>query len=173
MNITISGTRATNEKHEDFYHDVLRTFVLPMTVGDNHFYVGGAQGWDHEALKFLLEMQAGHKTTIVVPKRVEDQPRGVQGLIFAASFKHGAHIHEMNRVDWPSASSFYARNDYMLDRSEYLFACPLMGDGGGGTRYCIKGAIERDMPRTVIPIPGGDASLNAYLPISARRIGAR
>lgn len=171
MDVTISGTRATTHQHRHFYQGVFGSFLFPLTkVEFNCFYVGGARGIDQLALGFLLEQQVGHRTTIVVPKKVEDQPKDVQALIFTAISKHGSKLVELNRLDFPSPAAYHARNDYMVDRSHFVAAFPLAGGGKtGGTWQVIKTAIERDMPRVVVPVPGGVRDLMPELPLASRR----
>lgn len=168
MNVTISGTRSTHDRHEVSYYDAFRVSLLPLAMGDAKFLVGGAIGMDYRALGYLLELGKAHNVTIVVPATLERQPEQVKGRLYDA-ISQGARIVELHAPDFPSGRAYHARNRWMLNRSAFgLFYPQLDQPHKGGTWELMEVAIEKDMPRTVIPVPGGLKDLNARMPVATR-----
>jgi predicted Rossmann fold nucleotide-binding protein DprA/Smf involved in DNA uptake len=166
LHVTISGTRATHESYEGAYYAAFKVSLLPLAMGGAKFHVGGARGIDHLALGYLMELGKASNVTIVVPGRLEQQPHEVKPRLYQA-ISEGALLIQLQAIDFPSAPAYHARNRWMLNRSEYLAAYPLVGeDRKGGTWTTINEAMRRDMPRTVVPVPGG---LAPAMPLSARR----
>jgi hypothetical protein len=135
-------------------------------MADAKFKVGGAIGMDHHALGYLIELGKASNVTIVVPGRLEQQPESVKPRIYGA-ISEGALLVQLQAPDFPSAGAYHDRNRWMLNRSEFGLFYPLMGQHKGGTHELLKEAQRRDMPRTVVPVPGG---LAPAMPLSARRM---
>jgi predicted Rossmann fold nucleotide-binding protein DprA/Smf involved in DNA uptake len=149
MNITITGPRDVPADADDRSQALFARYMAPFVGAGHRFHVGGAIGVDTLALDWL----AGRApVTVVVPATVEDQPGPARDRIRRAERDGLAVVVELRHRAFPKAEAYYARNRYMVDRSELVIGYPLVGtSSGGGTWYTLGYADSKGMARLIVP----------------------
>ncbi|QRX91168.1 DNA-processing protein DprA [Streptomyces noursei] len=150
MSIAITGTRSTGHHEITWYTDLFARYLGPFASEDAHFHIGGAKGIDSLSLLWL----AGHARstiTIVVPGTVDQQPDEAQEAISRCKDRI-AEVVEL-RASELRTPAYYARNRYMVDRSEMVIGFPLDGsDSTSGTWQTIEHAATSRKPRLIVPV---------------------
>ncbi|MFI9080805.1 hypothetical protein ACIGW8_30775 [Streptomyces sioyaensis] len=150
LSIAITGTRSTEHHEVTWYTDHFARYLGPFAGDDTHFHIGGAKGIDSLSLLWL----AGHSQssiTVVVPGTVDQQPTDAQEAISRCR-ERITDVIEL-RASELRTPAYYARNRYMVDRSDMVIGFPL--DGGAstsGTWQTINHAAESGKPRLIVPV---------------------
>lgn len=150
LSIAITGTRSTKHHEITWYTDLFARYIEPFASDGTHFHIGGAKGVDSLSLLWL----AGHSPssiTIVVPGTVAQQPTDAQEAITRCR-ERIRDVIEL-RASELRTPAYYARNRYMVDRSDMVIGFPL--DGGestSGTWQTINHAAESGKPRLIVPV---------------------
>ncbi|MFF1612229.1 hypothetical protein ACFVYA_30985 [Amycolatopsis sp. NPDC058278] len=147
--VTITGTRSVPAESQlpGLFDDYLRPFAAP----DAHFYLGGAVGIDTAALDWLADHSQA-SLTVVVPCTVADQPAAA-----AASIRRhwdAGRLVEVVELDADrlGTAAYYARNRWMVDRSDFVVGFPRGTDPTSGTWYTVNYAAEQGKPRLIAPV---------------------
>lgn len=134
--ITITGHRV--------YPDRAALYRGLDRISARQYFLGGAQGVDNDALKYLSESQPGALKTVVVPNRVIDQPL----LSRVAIEKYATRVVELRNTE---PGRYAIRNRFMVDQSKktvgfYDFR------GRGGTFQTINYALNKGKLLEVNPL---------------------
>jgi hypothetical protein len=151
--ITITGTRGTRHRPAGEYYTIFTEYLSPFADQRAHFYVGGAIGID--ALSLLwLSRETPSRVTVAVPGTISGQPDDAQQAIAIATSEGNGRteVIELAHEAHPSTESYYFRNRWMVDRSEFVIAFPHNNDHGRGTWYTADYAAGQGKPRLIIPI---------------------
>lgn len=147
--ITVTGTRsiaaADSESLSILFCDYLRPFAAA------HFYIGGAAGIDTAVLNWLAE-HTSEPLTVVVPGTVADQPEAASLAI--ESWRRRNRLTGVTELAAPvlNATSYHARNRYMVDRSDFVIGFPRGTNEASGTWYTLGYASDQGKPRLVVPV---------------------
>ncbi|GAA2671494.1 hypothetical protein [Streptomyces lunalinharesii] len=150
LTITITGTRSTGHHQLTWYTALFARYLGPFTDAANRFYVGGAKGIDSLSLLWL----AGHSkapVTVVVPGTLDQQPAEAQQAVNHCRER----ISEVVELRAPElrTPAYYARNRYMVDRSDMVIGFPLEGgERTSGTWQTINHAAENQQARLIVPV---------------------
>ncbi|SFW74707.1 hypothetical protein [Amycolatopsis australiensis] len=147
--VTITGTRSVPAESQlaGLFDDYLRPFAAP----DAHFYLGGAVGIDTAALDWLAENSEA-SLIVVVPCTVVDQPAAaVASIRRQRDAGRLAEVVELG-ADRLGTAAYYARNRWMVDRSEFVVGFPRGTDPTSGTWYTVNYAAEQGKPRLIAPV---------------------
>lgn len=152
--VTITGTRQTAGIDKRKLAILFRATTFAFDSPDTTWYVGGAAGIDTLFLEWLNEYLTGY-IHVVVPKRLGDQPKVAQDAIARAAKKwtnkHDFQLTELNSQAG-SPECYFARNRWMVDRSQALIGFPHESKPSNGTMYTISYAASLGMPHTIWPI---------------------
>lgn len=149
--ITITGTRAV--EHQDPAHlvELFATYLGPFAQAGRRFFLGGARGIDTLALTWLAQ-HTDSQLTVVVPRRLSDQPEAAQTATAAAQrVGRVEEVVELAAVEL-SADAYHARNRWMVDRSDFVIGFPHGDDQRSGTWYTLRYAAGQDKPRLIVPV---------------------
>ncbi|MFE2751126.1 hypothetical protein ACFXGA_03875 [Actinosynnema sp. NPDC059335] len=148
-NITVTGTRSISDEDSDRLEALFRDYLLPFAAA--HFYIGGAAGIDTATLDWLAEHTSA-PLTVVVPCTVVDQPQPASSAI--ERWRAHNRLTEVIELAAPAlgTSAYHARNEYMVDRSEFVIGFPLGTEQTSGTWYTLNYAANQGKPRLVVPV---------------------
>lgn len=147
--VTITGTRSVPAELQlpELFDGYLRPFAGP----DAHFYLGGAVGIDTAALDWLAENSRA-SLTVVVPCTVADQPAAaVASIRRQRDTGRLAEVVELG-ADRLGTAVYYARNRWMVDRSNFVIGFPRGAEPTSGTWYTVNYAAEQGKPRLIAPV---------------------
>lgn len=149
--VTITGPRSLTAASEARLPKLFENYLGPFADPDAHFYLGGAVGIDTAAMDWL----AGHtqaSLTVVLPCTVADQPEVARTAIHL--WQQRDRLTEVVELDAGKldASSFHARNRWMVDHSGFVIGFPQGTHPSGGTLYTLDYATEQGKPRLVVPV---------------------
>lgn len=148
--VTITGTRSTGHRPLEEYRLLFEEFLAPFVREGVRFYLGGAKGIDSLALLWLTWDTHVH-LTVAVPARLADQPADARHAI--ATAKDAGRLDDVVELGGPLATpGYFARNRWMVDRSEMVIGFPRAGTTAGGTYYTLDYAAKLDKPRMVLPV---------------------
>ena len=147
--------------HRNLSQSDITTISLTMTslMADETIeaiYFGGAKGADTEALRACLDIRKSLSVqlVVVVPDRVEDQPRVARDWIFRADqvIELGNPITPMDHY-----RSYSLRNEYLVDvvrETDGFLVAFWDGIESGGTYNCLEYARMSDIPIQVVGVEG-------------------
>lgn len=149
--VTITGSRHIEHRDPAEYAPLFDAYLRPFAGHDSRFYVGGALGIDTLALAWLAENTSA-ALTVVVPCLLVDQPEQARQAFLAAARR--AKRVSLVELGAPKLGSqaYYARNRWMVDRSEFVIGFPRGDDSRSGTWYTIHYGAEQAKPRLIVPI---------------------
>lgn len=114
------------------------------SMGTRIFYSGGALGVDYWAACEVLDFRKSHHDVslfIAVPfPSYQDQWTATNKINYKEIFSRAQKVVEVN-TDPYAAWKFQKRNEYMVDRSDYVLA--ICENNIGGTANCIKYALKK------------------------------
>ncbi len=154
--IVVTGHRCLGP--EDTIRIRMSMKVLVEKPHVSKIYFGGAKGADYEALLAALEFRTRQspELIVVVPNRLEHQPRGCQIVA-----KRADRIVELRQTitEEDNFEAYRVRNKYMVDqaRQDSLASMVLAywnGDKNSGTYHCLNYARSHDMHIQVLKIRG-------------------
>ncbi|BBB00561.1 hypothetical protein RVR_10560 [Actinacidiphila reveromycinica] len=146
--VTITGTRSTNHRPTEDYHQLFADHLRPYAGA--HFYIGGARGIDTLALLWLAENTAA-PLTVVVPGRVEQQPAEAREAV-ARTRNRITEVVELGAAELRTPA-FHARNRWMVDHSQFTIGFPLTGPPGtSGTWQTLNYTHEQGRPHLIVPV---------------------
>jgi hypothetical protein len=149
--VTITGARSTEHLSRTELTALFELYVLPFAEPDAHFYVGGALGIDTLALDWLAEATTS-QVSVVVPRSVRDQPdAAVEAITTWQQVGRLAEVVEL-KTDELGTDGYFARNRWMVDRSEFVIGFPYSGDQVSGTGYTLGYAAEQGKALLIVPI---------------------
>ena len=132
------------------YRHLFEEYLAPFACDGVRFYLGGAKGIDSLALLWLAGETSVH-LTVVVPAWLADQPADARRAI--ATVTESDRLDELIELGGPlAARGYYARNRWMVDRSEMVIGFPRVGVTASGSYYTLDYAAKLDKPRMVLPI---------------------
>ncbi|MCO5968524.1 LOG family protein [Actinoallomurus soli] len=150
--ITITGTRATEDRPHGEYDAIFAEYLAPFADEAKHFYIGGAIGIDSLALLWLTT-ETRSRITVAVPGTAVDQPSEARQAIATAQDKGRlSELIELRHSGHPSAEAYHYRNRWMVDRSEFVIAFPRGVDRTRGTWYTADYAAGQGKPRLIVPV---------------------
>ncbi|MET9428211.1 hypothetical protein [Streptomyces sp. NPDC003036] len=148
--VTITGTRSTSHREAASYAELFAAYLGPFATSETHFYIGGAKGIDSLTLLWLAG-NSQPKITIVAPGTVEQQPAEARQAISRCRDRIDEVV-EL-RAESLSTPAYFARNRWMVDRSDMVIGFPLDGPpGASGTWQTINHAAEHGKPRLIVPV---------------------
>lgn len=150
--VTISGTRKTRSINPRDLAIVFRAATYVFDEDDTTWYVGGATGIDTLFLDWMIVRLQGF-IHIVIPTKLEDQPRDAQRAIRNAlsQLPRDVMLTELNSKAG-SPEKYYVRNRFMVDRSQMLLGFPHETELSSGTGYTINYAATIGVPRMIWPV---------------------
>jgi hypothetical protein len=148
--VTITGTRSTGHRPLTDYRAMFEDYVGPFARPGVRFYLGGAKGIDSLALLWLAnETQA--VLSVVVPAKVADQPADARNAI--ATARDTGQLDEVVELEGElRTAGYYARNRWMVNRSEMVIGFPLADAPQSGTTYTLEYGASQGKPRLVVPV---------------------
>ncbi|WP_310726942.1 hypothetical protein [Streptomyces sp. N2A] len=150
LSIAVTGTRSTKHHEITWYSDLFARYIGPFASDDTHFHIGGAKGIDTLSLLWLAG-QSQSSITIVVPGTVDQQPTEAQEAISRCR-ERIRDVIEL-RASELRTPAYYARNRYMVDRSDMVVGFPLGGaDSSSGTWQTINHAAKNLKPHFIVPV---------------------
>ncbi len=149
--VTITGSRSTSHRTQAEYGQLFDAYLQPFVGPGSHVYLGGAVGIDTLALNWLAE-HAPAALTIVVPCTLADQPDQAQRSVLDAA-RRAEHV-SLVELGAPhlGEDTYYARNRWMVDRTDLVIGFPHGDDLRSGTWYTIRYGAEQSRPRLIVPI---------------------
>jgi hypothetical protein len=108
------------------------------------YYLGGARGFDTDALEYLAKTQPATIRTVVVPNRLIDQPTSAQ----EATRIYASEVIEMKNT---GPGRYQVRNRYMVDHADRLEAF-YDGRQTGGTVNTMNYAESKGVPVDINPL---------------------
>jgi len=150
--VTVSGTRKTRSINPRDLAIVFRAATYVLDTDDMVWHVGGATGIDTLFLDWMVPRLQG-LIHIVVPTKLEDQPQDARRAIRNAlsGLPHDVTLTELDS-EADSPEKYYARNRFMVDRSQMLLAFPHETELSSGTGYTVNYAATIGLPRTIWPV---------------------
>ncbi|MBE1537073.1 hypothetical protein [Actinomadura algeriensis] len=148
--VTITGTRSTGHRPPADYRELFEEYVRPFARPGVRFHLGGATGIDTLALLWLgSETKA--ELVVAVPAQVADQPTDARRAI--AAVRAEGRLGEVIELGGPlRTEGYFARNRWMVDRSDFVIGFPRQGTKTGGTWYTLEYGANQDKPRLIMPI---------------------
>jgi predicted Rossmann fold nucleotide-binding protein DprA/Smf involved in DNA uptake len=145
--VAITGTRSLLGRSPDA---MFAAYLDPFATPGAHFHVGGATGIDTAALDRLAE-RSESSITVVVPCTVADQPSEAAEAITRWSAR--GRLVDVVELGAPrlKTPAYYARNRWMVDRSEFVIGFPFSGEPTGGAWQTLNYAAEQGKPRLIAP----------------------
>lgn len=114
------------------------------SMGTRKFYSGGALGVDYWAACEVIEFRKTHPDVslfIAIPfPSYQDQWNAIDKINYKNVFSRAQKIIEVD-MDPYAAWKLQNRNEYMVDRSDYVLA--ICENSTGGTANCIKYALKK------------------------------
>jgi hypothetical protein len=150
VDITITGTRATEGHDGPYYGRLFDLYLAPFVKAGHGFLVGGAIGVDTLALTWLASHRA--PVTVVVPGTVAEQPDAAQDAVRQAQREGLVGVVELRHPGFPQAEAYHARNRWMVYRSQFTIGFPRTGEDGSGTWYTLDYAAGKGLPRLIVPV---------------------
>ncbi|MFI0485655.1 hypothetical protein [Actinomadura sp. 9N215] len=148
--VTITGTRSTDHRALTDYRATFDEYVRPFARHGVRFHLGGASGIDSLALRWLAD-ETEVQIVVAVPARLADQPPDARRAVVAV--RNAGRLTELVELDGTlDAEGYFARNRWMVDRSDFVIGFPLRGTQSSGTRYTLDYAANQDKPRLVMPV---------------------
>ncbi|MFG2005148.1 hypothetical protein ACGFNU_38985 [Spirillospora sp. NPDC048911] len=148
--VTVTGTRTTGHRPLAGYRDLFEVFIRPFARQGTRFYLGGAIGIDSLALLWLAsEVEAS--LVVVVPALLADQPAEARQAI--ASTREVGRLEAVVELGGETRTDgYHARNEYMVDRSDFVIGFPRAGKITSGTIFTLDYAASQDKPRLTVPV---------------------
>lgn len=149
--VTITGSRCTEHREPAEYGLLFDAYLRPFAGESSHIYVGGALGIDTFALDWLAEHTPA-ALTVVVPCTLADQPEQARQTVLSATRR----TQRVSLVELGTprlgVEAYYARNRWMVDRSDLVIGFPHGDNPRSGTWYTIHYGAEHGRPRLIVPI---------------------
>jgi predicted Rossmann fold nucleotide-binding protein DprA/Smf involved in DNA uptake len=151
--ITITGTRSTDHRAQPYYAELFAEYVAPFATPDVRFYLGGAVGIDSLALVWLA-VESNAELVVVVPGTFAGQPADArQAVSLAREHDRLAGLVELDHPHHPSRDAYFARNRWMVDRSDFVIAFPRDAwPPSSGTWYTANYGADQNKPRLIVPV---------------------
>lgn len=113
LGVTASRDGTTKRQIRGAFEDFKEKGLYP-----DYILFGGARGGDTIALIAAAKIFPKANLWVIVPRRLVDQP---EEAVKAIS-NHADKVIEMEREDFPRASSYWARNDLLVSKSTHVVA---------------------------------------------------
>lgn len=150
--ITITGTRSSSHRPLHEYPQLFADYIAPFACPSTNFFLGGAPGIDSLALLWLAT-ETPASLTVTVPGNLAGQPADARHAV-ALTREQGrlGELVELGHPAHPSTESYYHRNRWMVDRSDFVIGFPRGNDPSSGTWYTLNYAAELGKPRLILPV---------------------
>lgn len=153
MRIAITGSRTPLNAMD--LDRAFATYLKPFTGSQAQWFLGGAGGVDTSALVWLTANQNTGTLTVTVPVRLADQPTVARDAVeHARAVGRLRNVHELQHPEGLGEAAFNARNQWLVQQSEFVIGFPLSAsDDGSGTWHTLKYA--RELGRATLVVPTG------------------
>lgn len=152
MRIAITGTRNVTPEGRDLIKRVLSEVIASRNDIEAIIF-GGARGTDTVALECAYEIRVEQKRNfeliVVVPFKIEKQPRAAQDAIL----KYANRVIELNLPF--SMGGYHKRNEEIVKMADMILAFWDRKDGG--TSHTIERARKHGKEIKVIELSGHDS----------------
>lgn len=154
--VSITAHRNTTQDDDKIIYLAMTT--LMCDPGIEAIYFGGARGGDTVSLKAAIEIRGLWdnipELVVVVPDRIEDQPRIAREWILKAD-----RVIELKNPITPSDQyrSYDIRNEYLVNVAQKGegFIVAFWNSKPSGTANCVGFAKAMEVPVQVVAISGG------------------